>query len=186
MQEKNISNPNFYSSKKLKIISIVGLMGVGKTTLGHKLAKKLQLYFVDSDLEIEERTRLSINKIFTSKGEKFFRQIESEIISELIERDEDMVLSLGGGAFINEQTRQLLLERTLVVWLHAPIEEILYRVSGKISRPLLNGQNRRKILEDLIKKRYPIYKEAHLHFDNSKNSYEEIINQIEARYNKAH
>lgn len=162
-----------------KIIAIVGLMGAGKTTLGLRLAKKLKFYFIDSDLEIEERQRRSIKQIFAKEGERYFRKIEAAIIDELIKRGENMVLSLGGGAFIDPQTREILKEKSLVVWLHASIDETLCRISSKNNRPLLNNPNKRQVLQDLMKKRYPLYAEADLNFNTSAISHDKIIEEIE-------
>lgn len=153
-------------------------MGVGKTTIGTKLAKKLGYYFIDSDQEIEDRERKSISEIFSQNGEKYFREVEEKIIDELSARDEEIVLSLGGGAFISEKTRQILKERAITIWLYASIEEILYRVSRKNNRPLLNQKNRRLVLEELAAKRYPIYAEANLKFETTHYSHEVLTGKI--------
>lgn len=161
------------------IITIIGLMGVGKTTLGLKLAEKLGYYFIDSDQEIEDREKMPINEIFAKKGEKYFREVEKNIIKEIILRDEKIVLSLGGGAFINNEVREILKEKTVVIWLHATIDNILYRIGRKGNRPLLNNSvSKRKTLEDLSIKRYPIYKEADFDFDTGEESQEAVINKI--------
>jgi shikimate kinase len=161
------------------IIAIIGLMGVGKTTLGLKLADKLGYYFIDSDQEIEDREQKSINEIFAKNGEKYFREVEKNIIKEIVLRDEKIVLSLGGGAFINEEVRKILKEKSNIIWLHATIDNILYRIGGKTNRPLLNKQtNKRKALEELARKRYPIYKEADFSFDTGEESQEVVIGKI--------
>ena len=164
--------------KTKKIIAIIGLMGVGKTTLGGKLANKLQCYFIDSDQEIEDHEKRTISEIFAQDGEKYFREIEKKVIKEVIARDEEIILSLGGGAFIDEEIRNILKEKAIIIWLHAKIDTILHRVSGKANRPLLNQKNKREVLEELAKKRYPIYKEAHLEFDTSEENHEVIIEKI--------
>ncbi len=161
------------------IIAIIGLMGVGKTTLGLKLADKLGYYFIDSDQEIEDREQKSINEIFAKNGEKYFREVEKNIIKEIVLRDEKIVLSLGGGAFINEEVRKILKEKSNIIWLHSTIDNILYRIGGKTNRPLLNKQtNKRKALEELARKRYPIYKEADFSFDTGEESQEVVIGKI--------
>jgi len=161
------------------VIAIIGLMGVGKTTLGLKLADKLGYYFIDSDQEIEDREQKSINEIFAKNGEKYFREVEKNIIKEIVLRDEKIVLSLGGGAFINEEVRKILKEKSNIIWLHATIDNILYRIGGKTNRPLLNKQtNKRKALEELARKRYPIYKEADFSFDTGEESQEVVIGKI--------
>lgn len=161
-----------------KIIAIVGLMGVGKTTIGTKLAKKLGYYFIDSDHEIEDRERKTIPEIFSQDGEKYFRKIEEEVIQEITTRDEEIVLSLGGGAFMSEETRNVLSRKAITIWLDAPIHEILHRVNNKNNRPLLNQKNKRLVLEDLAKKRYPIYSQADLKFETIHSSREILTSKI--------
>lgn len=158
-------------------------MGAGKTTVGTKLAKKLGYYFIDSDQEIEDRERKSIPEIFTKNGEKYFREIEEKIIEEIVFRDEEIVLSIGGGAFMSEKTREILSKKAITIWLDAPIEDLVRRVSAKNNRPLLNGKNRRLVLEELAKKRYPIYAQADLKFETNKSSHENLTNRI---INKIH
>jgi len=163
---------------KRKIIAIIGLMAVGKTTIGAKLAEKLHYYFVDCDAEIEDLQRKTIKEIFVEKGEKYFRQIEEEAINDIILRDEEMVLSLGGGAFMNEKTRKILQEKAITIWFYTSIDEILKRIGNKDNRPLLNKKNKREILEELINIRYPIYAKADLKFDTGEINHELLIKKI--------
>ncbi len=173
-----------HKEKSANIIAIIGLMGVGKTTLGLKLADKLGYYFIDSDQEIEDREKRSINDIFDKNGEKYFREIEKKVIQEVILRDEKIVLSLGGGAFINEEVRKILKEKAIVIWLHASIDNILHRIGYKNNRPLLNKVNKRKTLEDLVKKRYSIYAESDFNFDTGEENQESVINKIVKQINE--
>ncbi len=166
------------AQKIKKIIAIIGLMGVGKTTLGGKLAEKLGYYFVDSDLEIEDREQKSISEIFGTHGEKYFREVEKEVIKEIVARDENIVLSLGGGAFMIDEVRQILQQKAIVVWLEAPIDVILHRLSSKTNRPLLNSKNRREVLQELMLKRYPIYELADLKIETALGTQETSINKI--------
>ena len=165
-------------TKNSEIIAIIGLMGVGKSTIGSKLAEQMGYYFVDSDQEIEDFAKSSISQIFTQKGEKYFRDIEKDIIRQIVDRDERIVLSLGGGAFDDEQTREMLLKKAFVIYFKAPVDVILHRIGGKTNRPLLNNGNKRQILEDLIEKRSPNYVQADLAIDTSQKTHEEIISQI--------
>ncbi len=153
-----------------KIIVLTGLMGVGKTTIGSRLAEKLGFYFVDSDQEIEDRQQQSIANIFKTKGEKYFRQIEREAIKGIISRDEQVVLSLGGGAFMDEEIRELVKERAISIWLYADLDVLLHRIANKNTRPLLNNVDKRVALQDLIIKRYPIYKQADIHIDTGREN----------------
>lgn len=166
------------------MIAIVGLMGVGKTTIGAKLAEKLKYYFIDCDCEIEDREHRSIPEIFSKDGEKYFREVEAKTISEIAFRDEEIVLSLGGGAFMNEETRKILQEKAIVIWLHASIEEILHRVGHKNNRPLLNQKNKREVLKELAKSRYPIYAQADLKFDTSDVNHEVLLRKIIQKINE--
>lgn len=169
--------------RKSKIIALVGLMGVGKTTIGFKLAQELQYYFIDCDDEMQDRHRQTINEIFAKYGEKYFRKIEEEIIEEIVSRDENIVLSLGGGAFMSEKTRKVLKDNeAITIWLDAPIDEIIKRIGRKGNRPLLKNNNKRQILAELMLKRAPIYALADLKFTtaniNSENLITEIINKL--------
>ena len=166
------------AAKKPKLIAIIGLMGVGKTTLGAKLADRLGYYFVDLDREIEDFEKKSIKEIFTNKGEKYFREIERKLAKEIIARDENVILSLGGGAFIDDEIRNHLQQKALTIWLKAPIDVILHRLGNKNNRPLLNNVNKREVLEELAQKRYPIYKLADLEFDTSIGGYDMVIEKI--------
>lgn len=170
-------------AKNTKIIAIIGLMGVGKSTIGSKLAEKIGYYFVDSDNEIEDRQKMLIPKIFAKKGEEYFRSIERQTIQEIIDRDEKMVLSLGGGAFDDEQTRKTLLQNAFIVHLSAPIDVILHRIGNKTNRPLLNQGNKRQILQELIDKRSPNYAQADIEIDTSKHSHDDVIEQILQQFN---
>lgn len=167
-----------------KIIAIVGLMGVGKTTIGVKLAQKLKYYFIDCDSEIEDRERKTIAEIFSENGEKYFREVEANIVKEIVTRDEEIVISLGGGAFMNEESRRILREKAVVIWFRASVDEILRRVGNKTSRPLLNQKNRREVLRELVKKRYPIYAEADFKFDTGRASQEALITKIIRKVNE--
>jgi len=166
------------TNKDKKIITIVGLMGVGKTTIGSKLAEKLGYYFIDLDQEIEDREHKTIPEIFAENGEKYFRDLEVKIIQEITARDEEIVLSLGGGAFMNEGIREIIKKKAVTIWLYASIDEILHRIGGKNNRPLLNGKNKREILEELAKKRYNIYALADFKFDTSHDNHDVLINKI--------
>ncbi len=172
------------NSKMKKIIALIGLMGVGKSTLGAKLANSLGYYFVDSDQEIEDREKTTISEIFAKKGEKYFRELEKNLIAEIISREENIVLSLGGGAYMNEESRRILQDKSTVIWITASINTILHRIGHKNNRPLLNNSDKRQVLENLANIRYPVYAECDLKFDTSEENHETIINKI-SKYLKA-
>lgn len=161
-----------------KPILLVGLMGSGKTTIGIALAKRLKLPFFDSDRLIEEQAGASIAEIFQRDGEEFFRKVESKTIRRILKGNDVVVLATGGGAFMNEKTRKTALKHAHAVWLDANIETLLQRVEGNDNRPLLVGKNRKKVLQELILERYPIYKQAPLHVNVNHTSKTRITNQI--------
>jgi shikimate kinase len=161
-----------------KIIALVGMMGVGKTTIGLKLSEKLGIYFIDSDQEIEDNQQKTIAAIFDDEGEEYFRKIETKIIAEIIKRDEPMVLSLGGGSLNDPKTMELIKQKAITVWLYAEMEVILHRASNKNTRPLLNTGDKRTILANLIKQRYPIYEQSDIKVDTSKENHDIIVSDI--------
>jgi shikimate kinase len=115
-------------------------------------------------------------KFFTSDA--WLEPLEEKIIKEIALRDEEIVLSIGGGGFMSEKTREILKEKAITIWLDAPIQEILRRVGNKNNRPLLQNKNKRLVLEELAKKRYPIYAKADLKFETANSNREVLINKI--------
>lgn len=140
-------------------IVLVGMMGAGKTTVGRRVAARLNRPFIDSDEEIEKAAGMSIEDMFKSHGEGEFRAGEVRVISRLL-RDGGMVLGTGGGAFMNPETRALAKELGVTVWLKADFDLLFQRVSRRSNRPLLKTANPRETLQKLIDTRYPIYAEA--------------------------
>ncbi len=139
-------------------IFLIGLMGVGKSTIGKRLAKKLQKTFVDSDKEVEKRTGASIELIFDIEGEEGFRKRESDIIDELTSRD-DIVLATGGGAVLLPENRERLSTRGRVVYLKAPVEVLARRMADDRKRPLLQSNDPQQKLQALQDEREPFYLE---------------------------
>ncbi len=146
--------------KLTKPIVLVGLMGAGKTSTGKRLAKFLDLPFIDSDKEIEKAAGCSVVDIFTIYGEKEFRRVEEKIIKKIINEDKIKVLSTGEGTFIIDKVRKILKEKAITIWIKADLDLLVKRTSFKDTRPLLLKDNPKEILDKLIKERYPIYKEA--------------------------
>ena len=140
-------------------IVLVGMMGAGKTTVGRRLATRLGRHFVDSDEEVEKAAGMTIEDIFAAHGEADFRAGEVRVIARLL-KDHDLVLGTGGGAFINTETRALVKQAAISVWIKADFELLFARVQRRSNRPLLKTANPRQTLMDLIDKRYPIYAEA--------------------------
>jgi shikimate kinase len=140
---------------------LVGLMGAGKSAVGKLVAQFLGIPFVDSDHEIERVSRMTIPELFESYGEPEFRKLEQRVIKRLL-RTGPRVLSTGGGAFMNEETRAAIKENGLSLWLDADLETLWERVIKRDNRPLLKTENPKKTLEDLMNARYPTYALAHL------------------------
>ncbi len=160
-----------------KTIVLVGLMGAGKSTVGQRLAERLELEFVDVDSEAEKREGLTVSEIFKQKGEKYFRQLELKIIDEKLS-GKPHVLATGGGAFINDDIRKLVKEKATSVWLRAGLDMLLERVSRNDARPLLQGGDRKEVLERLLKERNPIYAEADLIVDSDQGPHYKVVDQI--------
>jgi shikimate kinase len=142
-----------------RTIALVGLMGVGKSTIGRRLAQTLGLPFRDADQEIEAAAGCSIAQIFAERGEDEFRAGERRVIARMLQ-DPAHVLATGGGAFMNPATRALIKQKAVSVWLKADLEVLVRRVSRKDTRPLLAGRDPREVLQRLMAERYPVYAEA--------------------------
>lgn len=142
-------------------VVFVGLMGAGKTAIGRRVASTLGLSFTDSDHEIERVSRMTVPELFERYGETEFRALEQRVILRLLENG-PQVLSTGGGAYMNEQTRAAIAEHGLSVWLKADIDTLFDRVSKKQNRPLLRNADPRGVLEKLMLERYPLYALADL------------------------
>jgi shikimate kinase len=142
-------------------VVLVGMMGVGKTTVGRKLAGLLGLPFVDADEEIERAAQMQIPDIFAQFGEPYFRDGERRVIARLVGTDAPRkVLATGGGAFVDPATRTLIIDRAVAVWIDSDIDTLVERVGRKDNRPLLRGGNPREILTRLHAERSPHYRQA--------------------------
>ncbi|MCR4611494.1 MAG: shikimate kinase [Lachnospiraceae bacterium] len=141
------------------IIYLIGFMGVGKTTVGTKLAEDMGYEFVDTDEMIESKEGLIINEIFEQKGEDYFRKLETDTIKELVNKD-NIVVSCGGGIIKNKTNVQLMKESGRVILLESPAEVIYERVKDTDNRPLLKGRNNIDGIRSLIEERQPLYNMA--------------------------
>jgi shikimate kinase len=156
-------------------IVLVGLMGVGKTTIGKALAAELNVPFRDADVKIEEAAGKSINEIFAQHGEQEFRRGERRVISRLLTDEPPHVLATGGGAFMDPQTRALIKDRAISVWLKADIDSLVKRVSRKNTRPLLRNGEAHEILTQLFNERSPFYAEADVHAESSNGAVADTV-----------
>ena len=139
-------------------VYLIGPMGSGKTTIGQRLARKLQLEFLDCDHELEEQTGASVNLIFDVEGEEGFRARETKMLEQLTARS-GVLIATGGGVILREENRELLRERGTVVYLRTSVSQQLKRLSRDKSRPLLQTEDRRAKLTRLAEERNPLYSE---------------------------
>jgi shikimate kinase len=170
------------------LISLIGLPGSGKSTVGRQLARCLDLSFIDSDTEIEKRLSCSISEYFEREGEDSFRDAEQEIIAELTQRDVNLVelskspgsiLSTGGGVVLRQANRDNLRASGYVIYLHSKPEEIFRRLRYDRSRPLLQVDDPLQRLRDLYTVRDPLYREtAHFVIDTGRPSVATLVNMI--------
>ncbi|NDW06066.1 shikimate kinase [Jiella pacifica] len=142
-------------------IVLVGLMGAGKTTVGRRVASLLSLPFIDSDAEIEAVSTMTVAELFEAYGEPEFRALEARVIARLVQ-DGPRVIATGGGAYMNGETRALLGDRAVTIWLKADLDTLMERVGRRADRPLLKAPNPRKVMQELMDMRYPVYAEADL------------------------
>ena len=153
------------------------MMGVGKSTLGKIVAKKLNLKFIDIDLNIEKKWSMKIWEIFKIKGENFFRIEEEKEVLECLKKNKT-VLALGGGAFMDKSIRNSVLKNSLSFWLDLNLKAITRRVKWNKKRPLLNQQNAEEIIKKLYLKRKDIYKLANYKINCNKMTKREIVEKI--------
>jgi shikimate kinase len=140
---------------------LVGLMGAGKSSVGRLVAQQLGVPFIDSDIEIERVSRMTITELFAAYGEEEFRALEARVMKRLL-KGGPRVVSTGGGAFINARTRRHIKKGGLSVWLKADLDVLWDRVNKRDTRPLLKTENPKQTLENLMNARYPVYAEADL------------------------
>jgi shikimate kinase len=166
-----------YDPLRRRTIALVGLMGVGKSSVGRRLANALDLPFRDADTEVEAAAGRSISDIFTDLGEAAFREGERRVIARLLDQPAH-VLATGGGAFMHDQTRELIKSRAISVWLKADLDVLVRRVSRKDTRPLLAGKDPMAVLEELAASRYPIYGQADVIVETGDAAHHVTVDQV--------
>jgi shikimate kinase len=167
-----------------KSLVLVGMMGTGKSTIGKEVAKKLKIEFVDTDTLIEDEANLTIAEIFKKNGEKYFRELEEKIFLK-IKNDKEKIISVGGGAFINDAIRKKILKEYLSIWLNMNEDLIISRIQRNAKkRPMVDQNNIEKSIKNLKKTRDPIYKLANYEINCNLNSKNKIIEKVKNFYEK--
>ena len=158
-------------------VVLVGLMGVGKSTVGRRLAKRLALPFVDSDSEIEDAVGLPAGELFERYGEEDYRDGERRLVARLVD-GQVRVIATGGGVFVDPRTRALLKERTITVWLDAPIDVLAERTGRRDTRPLLKTDDPKGTLERIAEIERTAYAEAHVHVKSGDGAHKDVVEAI--------
>lgn len=157
-------------------VVLVGMMGAGKSTIGRRLAARLQLPFVDADQEIETAAGMSIPDIFAAHGEPYFRDGEARVIARLLDNGPS-VLATGGGAFMRQETRERIASRGVSIWLRADADIVLRRVKRRADRPLLQTADPAATIERLIAERTPFYQQADIEILSRDVPHEKIVDE---------
>ena len=164
-----------------KKVTLIGMMGTGKSKFGRKIANILKFNFYDIDHMIEKEFKITIKQIFEKHGEIFFRNIENKTIHDLIlkinKNREKVIISLGGGGFDDKEIRDLLLSNTNVIWLNTPIDVLVQRVGDGSKRPMIKGKTRDSILQ-LLEIRTKYYSLCHNQINTDKLDQNQIIEKL--------
>lgn len=158
-------------------IVLVGLMGVGKSTVGRRLARRLRLPFVDSDAAIEDAAGYSAAEIYERFGEKDFRDGERRLVARLVD-GRVCVIATGGGVFVDPGVRELLNDKTITVWLDAPVDVLANRTARRDTRPLLRNGDPKGTLMRLAEERRPAYEQAHVHVKSGDGAHRDVVDSI--------
>jgi shikimate kinase len=158
-------------------VALVGLMGAGKSAIGKRLAARLDLPFVDADDEIEHAAGCTIGEFFEKYGEAAFRAGERRVIARLLD-EPPHVLSTGGGAYMDAETRALMRAKAVTVWLRADLEVLYDRVRRRTHRPLLRQGDPKEILGKLMTQRYPVYAEADIIVESTSQPADRTTEQV--------
>jgi shikimate kinase len=168
-------NPYYYK------VTLIGMMGTGKSKFGRQIANILKFNFYDVDNLIEKEFRMTIKELFKKNGEVFFRKIEKKTINKLIlqinKNKEKVIISLGGGGFDNKETRDLLLNNTNVIWLNTPLDVLVQRVGDGSKRPMIKGETRDSIMQ-LLKIRTKYYSLCHRQINTDKLTQNQVTEKL--------
>lgn len=156
---------------------LVGLMGVGKSTLGRRLAARLGLPFKDADQEIEAAAGMTIAEMFAAHGEPYFRDGERRVIARILQ-DGPMVLATGGGAYMNDETRARIAQCAVSVWLKADLDVLMRRVRKRATRPLLQAPDPEAVMRGLMDTRHPVYGLADVMVESRDIPHERVVGDV--------
>ena len=176
------SNLKFLVTVRKNLV-LLGMMGVGKSTLGKIVAKKQDLIFIDTDLNIEKKCAMKISEIFKNKGEKFFRILEEREVLESLKKSK-CVIALGGGAFMKKTVRDRILKDSVSIWLDVNLKTLNKRVNWNKKRPLINEEDSQMKINQLYAERKNIYKMANYRINCNNLSRKDIANKIITFYEK--
>lgn len=158
---------------------LTGMMGSGKTSIGKELARNLGVKFFDIDVEIEKKTDMKIKDIFKTKGENYFRKIEEEVCTSLID-GEKKVIALGGGAFLNNNIRQIVSKKALSIWIDINVKTLVKRIKqSRNIRPMLNYEKLEDSVRNILKERTSTYKLANIRIEATNMTKKKVANEIE-------
>jgi shikimate kinase len=163
-----------------KPLVLVGLMGAGKSAVGRRVASRLDIPFIDADTEIEKAAGCTISEIFAREGEEGFRAGERRVVTRLLSTEPVHVLATGGGAFMDPDTRALIREKAISLWLRADLDILFERVSRRSHRPLLKTADPKGTLRALMEQRYPVYAEAEIIVDSGEGPIGPMVARVMA------
>jgi len=172
-----LSAPALVAALGSRSLVLVGMMGAGKSSIGRRLAARLEIPFVDADAEIERAAGMTISDIFAKHGESSFRSGEARVIARLLDAG-PQVLATGGGAFMNAETRVLIGQKGISIWLKADFDILMRRIRRRNDRPLLNTENPADTLQRLIEERYPVYQLADVTVHSRDVPHDTIVDEI--------
>ena len=168
---------NALPESRKKNIALTGFMAVGKSVVGRRLAQKLKWRFVDLDRAIEEAEGMKVQEIFERKGEAHFRRLEKQKLKQVL-RQERQVIAAGGGAVVDKENLRLLKEKTLLICLTAAPQTLLQRSGSGKRRPLLEGGDRKRRIEELLGRREKSYAQAHVSINTDRLSVKDVVERI--------
>ena len=166
-----------------KSLVLTGMMGVGKSTIGRLLAKKLRFKFIDVDRLIERQEKRSIKKIFDVDGEEYFRKIEEKVTLKIL-KNKSSIIALGGGAFINNEIRKEIIKNCCSIWLNLSLELLIKRYKRNNKRPLLEGNNLESEVKKILQSRKKIYALANFKINCDNMNKKDVVQKILSLYAK--